>query len=152
MQDGNEGASPVMVENPQGETRWYWKFFLGNGKHPLTQHSSPYKACLKFPLILSQVATIAFRISEHQNLAGIDGHSKSPFFMSIMVEEEPEGSRLCRAILWTAQARNPPPPRLIYAVSGSSTSLYTHRESRIDVKVAHCQMHPPVISPFSDRT
>ncbi|VDM47193.1 unnamed protein product [Toxocara canis] len=63
-------TSPVIVENPQEETRWYWKYFLGN---------------------------------EHQNFAGIDPATKSPFFMSILVEEELEGNRMCRAILWTSE-------------------------------------------------
>ncbi|KHN85420.1 GTPase-activating Rap/Ran-GAP domain-like protein 3, partial [Toxocara canis] len=65
-------TSPVIVENPQEETRWYWKYFLGN---------------------------------EHQNFAGIDPATKSPFFMSILVEEELEGNRMCRAILWTSEGR-----------------------------------------------
>lgn len=42
-------------------------------------------------------------ILEHQNFAGIDPTTKSPFFMSILVEEESEGNRMCRAILWTAE-------------------------------------------------
>ncbi|VDK51676.1 unnamed protein product, partial [Anisakis simplex] len=80
-------TSPVIVENPQEETRWYWKYFLGN---------------------------------EHQNFAGIDPSTKSPFFMSILVEDETEGNRMCRAILWTSEG----PRRLCFpASSGSSRTL-----------------------------
>uniref|UniRef100_A0A915CAG8 GTPase-activating Rap/Ran-GAP domain-like protein 3 n=2 Tax=Parascaris univalens TaxID=6257 RepID=A0A915CAG8_PARUN len=82
-------TSPVIVENPQEETRWYWKYFLGN---------------------------------EHQNFAGIDPSTKSPFFMSILVEEESEGNRMCRAILWTAEG----PRRLcVPAYTGSSNKAIT---------------------------
>lgn len=40
---------------------------------------------------------------EHQNFAGIDPATKTPFFMSILVEEEQDSNRVCRAILWTPQ-------------------------------------------------
>uniref|UniRef100_A0A914WTJ9 Rap-GAP domain-containing protein n=1 Tax=Plectus sambesii TaxID=2011161 RepID=A0A914WTJ9_9BILA len=84
----NHPQSPVIVENPQMETRWYWKYYLGN---------------------------------EHQNFAGIDPHTKSPFFMSILIEDEADGNKMCRAILWTSSGprrlciANPHPSKVLTA-------------------------------------
>ncbi|CAJ0583257.1 unnamed protein product, partial [Mesorhabditis spiculigera] len=87
---GAEGQFPtsstIIVENPQEETRWYWKYFLGN---------------------------------EHQNFSGIDPSTKSPFFLSITVEEEIDDNRLLRAILWTAKG----PRRLCVPVPPSGKPL-----------------------------
>ncbi len=76
-------SSSIVVENPQEETRWYWKHFLGNG------------------LQLFVLEEKILKILEHQNFSGIDPSTKSPFFLSIMVEEEIDDNRLCRAVLWT---------------------------------------------------
>ncbi|CAI4233182.1 unnamed protein product [Auanema sp. JU1783] len=79
-------SSSIVVENPQEEMRWYWKYFLGN---------------------------------EHQNFSGIDPTTKSPFFLSIMVEEEIDDNKLCRAILWTQKG----PRRLCVPVSHGGKAL-----------------------------
>uniref|UniRef100_A0A1I7X2L8 Uncharacterized protein n=1 Tax=Heterorhabditis bacteriophora TaxID=37862 RepID=A0A1I7X2L8_HETBA len=34
-------SSSIVVENPQEETRWYWKYFLGNGSSKVVCPSSP---------------------------------------------------------------------------------------------------------------
>ncbi|MFH4982857.1 hypothetical protein AB6A40_009566 [Gnathostoma spinigerum] len=81
-------TSPVIVENPQEETRWYWKYFLGK---------------------------------EHQNFAGIDPLTKAPFFMSVLIEDEPDGNRICRSILWTSQG----PRRLCIPAQSNSSKWFT---------------------------
>lgn len=76
--------SPVMVEDPENETRWYFRYFLGRGRRVLLL------ICIHHCLRLNFI--------EHQNFAGID-NQKSPYFLSVLIDETVDGAR-CRAILW----------------------------------------------------
>lgn len=77
------GGGPVHLENPERETRWYFKYFLGKG----------LKSFQHMPLLAHQL--YCGNISE-----------KDPLLLAIVRSEfEAEGLRQYRAILWTKFVR-----------------------------------------------
>lgn len=75
MQVFGSPSAPIL-ENPEQQTRWYFKYFLGKGKF-----SSPlFMFCLIGP------NSIFVTNKVHQNYVGIDA-DKHPFFLSIVSQD-----------------------------------------------------------------
>lgn len=65
-------STPVL-ENPEYQTRWYFKYFLGKRKFSMKKMKKFYS---KF-----------FLYAVHQNYVGLD-NDKVPFFLSIVLNED----------------------------------------------------------------